>query len=145
MIIDVLYLNHNWNFWFFHSHQCKIEGNLINSFLVISTETTIVPPTLICFNYTSALNLRYPNTPISGKFGTGSNCSQNNRIRLSKSSINIHFYNFKERKIYYRNRFYEYCHLLCWPVAIPQMTETGDPPETRNWSELQMWFDISGP
>lgn len=98
MIIDVLYLNHNWNFWFFHSHQCKIEGNLINSFLVISTETTIVPPTLICFNYTSALNLRYPNTPISGKFGTGSNCSQNNRIRLSKSSINIHFYNFKERK-----------------------------------------------
>lgn len=35
--------------------------------------------------------------------------------------------------------------LLCSPWELPHIVGVGLPPDTKNWSVLQMWFNCSGP
>ena len=55
---------------------------------------------------------------------------------------------FMNKKIIFQFGFKSEANIydLQWsPLDVPHKTGTMEPPDTKNWSELQMWFRISGP
>lgn len=64
---------------------------------------------------------------------------------LSPTPASMYTAQIKRSSIFYFEYQRKFMNSLCSPCALPHIVGAGLPPDTKNWSVLQTWFNCSGP